>query len=91
MKNFQILCPKSHCGGWVIYIDDGDENFFGCGECGNVWFDKADLDKEIERIIQRSPHRKTFYMKETNGYYPAKNLDLDEIDRLLETETWYYD
>lgn len=87
MKNFQILCPISRCGGWVVCIDDGDENFFGCGECGNVWFDKANLDSDIEQITERYSHRKLFYRKENNGYYTTKNLDLNEINRLLETET----
>lgn len=91
MKNFQILCPLSHCGGWAVYIDNDDEKFFGCGECGNVWFDKADLDNDIEQIIQRYPHRKNFYLKTADGYYPVENLDLNQIDNLLETETWYYD
>ena len=32
-----IQCPICK-GGIVSYIDDVDEQFWGCGECGNVWF-----------------------------------------------------
>jgi DNA-directed RNA polymerase subunit M/transcription elongation factor TFIIS len=42
-----IECPICHEGA-VSYIDDGDERFWGCGECGNVWFTKSELEKAIK-------------------------------------------
>jgi ribosomal protein S27AE len=40
-----IQCPI--CGGIVSYVDNGDEKFWGCGECGNIWFSRNVLDEEI--------------------------------------------
>ena len=34
-----IECPVCH-EGIVSYITNGNEKFWGCGECGNVWFSK---------------------------------------------------
>jgi DNA-directed RNA polymerase subunit M/transcription elongation factor TFIIS len=33
----------------ISYVDDGDEKFWGCGECGNVWFKEKDLEKELKK------------------------------------------
>lgn len=43
-----IECPICH-EGIVSYIDDGDEKFWGCGECGNVWFSNETLNEAISR------------------------------------------
>ncbi len=44
-----IKCPI--CGdGIVSYIDDESEKFWGCGECGNIWNSKEDLDKAISTL-----------------------------------------
>ncbi len=42
-----IECPICH-DGIVSYIDDGEEKFWGCGECGNIWSTEEDLNKDIE-------------------------------------------
>ena len=41
-----IQCPICK-DGIVCYIDDEDKQFWGCGECGNVWFSKSELDKAM--------------------------------------------
>ena len=33
--------------GILSFIDHEKEKFWGCGECGNVWFSKQDLEKEF--------------------------------------------
>lgn len=35
----QYRCPTSHCTGWVCNVHEGDGNnsFWGCGECGRIW------------------------------------------------------
>ena len=38
----EIKCPICQ-DGIVTYVDTEDEKFWGCGECGNVWFSKEDL------------------------------------------------
>ena len=42
----QFECPICH-EGIVCYVSDDDEKFWGCGECGNVWFSKSELDNAI--------------------------------------------
>lgn len=41
-----IECPICH-GGIVSYIDNGDEKFWGCGECGSIWLTKKSLNEAI--------------------------------------------
>jgi rubrerythrin len=41
-----IECPICQ-EGVVGYIDNGDEKFWGCGECGNVWYSREALNKSI--------------------------------------------
>ena len=43
-----IECPICH-DGVVCYIDDKDEQFWGCGECGTIWKTKDDLEKDINK------------------------------------------
>lgn len=81
--NFQIHCPTSHCSGWVCFID----GFYGCGECGNVWFSKADLDQAIDEIIQQYAHRRQVYQKIDNSYQPLEN-EPSSYNALVETEIW---
>lgn len=45
-----IECPICH-DGVVCYIDDKDEQFWGCGECGNIWKTKDDLEKDINKKV----------------------------------------
>ena len=46
-KNIEtIKCPVCQ-EGIVSYIDDGEEKFWGCGECGNVWFSQEELNKDL--------------------------------------------
>ena len=83
--DFQIRCPTSHCTGWVCYIED-EPPFFGCGECGDEWYSKADLDADIARIIEKYPYRRAVY-RWKNGWQsmpfeqePADYRDLVETD-----------
>lgn len=58
MSDFQqIRCPKKRCCGFVNQVDD----FYGCGQCGNVWFSANDLKQDIELILQKYEHRKYCY------------------------------
>ncbi len=81
--NFQIHCPTAHCSGWVCFIDE----FYGCGECGNVWFSKDELDTAINEIIKKYPYRNQVYQKIDNTYQP-NDTKLPNYDKLIETEDW---
>ncbi|MEO0474511.1 MAG: hypothetical protein AAF085_00890 [Planctomycetota bacterium] len=43
-------CPVPGCEGWVVKVDEKmNDNFWGCGECGNVWQTKEELDQALGR------------------------------------------
>ena len=45
-----INCPICK-DGIVSYINDGKEKFWGCGECGNVWYKIEDI-KTADKITK---------------------------------------
>jgi ribosomal protein S27AE len=48
-ENTEIIeCPICR-EGVISYLDDGDERFWGCGECGNIWHSRYALDRDICR------------------------------------------
>lgn len=34
---FRQLCPTPDCGGIVCHVFNETEDFYGCGECGEIW------------------------------------------------------
>jgi hypothetical protein len=57
----------------VDYVDrEEDEGpFWGCGECGSIWYKKANLFKEIENIVKKFAYRKKCYRKSKREWLPA--------------------
>lgn len=70
-----LRCPKETCSGIVSYIDDAP-SFWGCGECGNVWFKKDDLYSDIKRIINKYPYRGCVYKIIDDEYFPVAGEDI---------------
>lgn len=70
-----LRCPKEACSGIVSYIDDAP-SFWGCGECGNVWFKKDDLYSDIKRIINKYPYRGCAYKIIDDEYFPVAGEDI---------------
>ena len=66
-------CPAAGCVGWVDSVDSDEEggSFWGCGECGSIWYKKAKLLKEIGTIIKRFSYRKKCYRKSKREWLPA--------------------
>ena len=79
-------CPVSGCAGAVEYVDSDEEEgpFWGCGECGSIWYKKANLLKEIEGIIKQFSYRKKCYRKSKGGWLPAdpQKLPADYEERV---------
>ena len=48
-KEITIKCPICS-DGIVSCIDNETEKFWGCGECGNVWFSKESLDDAVKQM-----------------------------------------
>ena len=65
-------CPVSCCAGFVSFVEDADEEpFWGCGECGSIWYDKAKLFEEITAIVEQHKYRKRCYQKKKGQWIPA--------------------
>lgn len=67
-------CPISQCAGWVDLIDEQSPPFWGCGECGSVWYEGKSLQKEITAIMSLYPYRASSY-KQLNGDWIPGNLN----------------
>jgi len=82
-KELVWRCPISGCHGHVSFVEDfEDKPFYGCSETGTVWYEKEDFYKDIEKIIQKYPHRKNCYENRDNEWLP-KACDIED---LIDTE-----
>ncbi|UVM50373.1 MULTISPECIES: hypothetical protein [unclassified Pseudomonas] len=52
-------------------IDTHSPPFWGCGECGSVWYEESNFQKEITEIIARHPYRGGSYEKINGKWLPA--------------------
>jgi hypothetical protein len=79
-----FLCPISHCGGLVSFIDDEEPSFYGCGECGRTWKSKESLDQDISKICETFTYRKAAYEKDKGTWLPVpyKNLPSNLMDQI---------
>ncbi|MFP3835069.1 hypothetical protein [Chryseobacterium sp. SIMBA_028] len=62
-----LRCPCNSCYGFISPISD-EKAFWGCGECGMVWFIQSDLFDAITDSIQRHPYRSNVYTKKGDHY-----------------------
>jgi len=80
MTQNNIRCPVKACSGWVCEVSDPpNPNFFGCGECGTVWWKKAELDQGIFQAIEKYPYRAKSYLKTDSGWV-AQPLEQEAKD-----------
>ncbi|KRD08140.1 hypothetical protein ASE21_15710 [Flavobacterium sp. Root901] len=88
LKEFDIYrCPVSHCIGWVDLIDDDNSSFFGCGECGSIWYEEKNFQKEITQIISLYEYRTKCYEEIGEKWLPALFENEDKnYEILVESE-----
>lgn len=89
LQSKPLRCPAPGCGGWVTLVcpSEGDKPFWGCGECGSMWYTESKLFEDIENIIKKYPYRKCSYIKEAGKYIPAALREENEhYDDLVEKE-----
>jgi len=69
-----LRCPENSCYGLISYVED-EKPFWGCGECGTVWFTQQDLFEAIEHSIEKYPYRAEVYTKKGNIFFavPLEN------------------
>jgi hypothetical protein len=78
-ENKAIQCPVPRCVGFVSFINDEKKNFYGCGECGSIWYDKKNLNKEIKVIIEKYSYRTNVYSINNEAIEPVP-LDQEPKD-----------
>ena len=66
-----LRCPVSGCAGLVSFVADA-KSFWGCGECGAVWYDESKLHSEITAIVDRFTHRRRCYARQGQKWRAAK-------------------
>lgn len=64
-------CPTRQCAGWVDLIDEKTPPFWGCAECGSVWYEDKNLQKEIADIVAKRPYRARSYRKLNGNWVPG--------------------
>lgn len=70
-QDVNYRCPITQCTGWVDFIDTHSPPFWGCGECGSVWYEERNFQKEITEIVTRHPYRAGSYEKINDKWLPA--------------------
>ena len=91
LSKYSWRSPIGGSHGFVSYIEDTDGNFFGCGETGAIWKTKEAFYRDIERIINKYPHRRHFYKKVGADWLPNNNepkninqmIDMEETEDLV--------
>lgn len=85
-----LCCPVETCDGLVVALADyGDLSAeYQCGECGNEWNSKADLDGAITAIIARYPYRRACYVKAESGWSPVECEQLPADYHELVAREW---
>lgn len=78
--------PIAGSHGFVSFVDNVSEKpFYGCGETGVIWSTRDSFYKDIESIINKYPHRSSFYKKTGDDWFPAKD-EPKNIDELIDSE-----
>lgn len=89
-----LCCPIETCDGLVVELPDhlderrSREVVYGCGECGNEWTSKADLDRDISTIVGKYPYRAACYAKGESGWLAVEYDQLPENYHELVAGEW---
>lgn len=84
--DFAIRTPIAGCCGHTTYVNDGDEAFYGCGETGAVWRTKEALNRSVEQIVKRYPHRTEFYVRLGDSWI-SSDIEEERASTLIGQET----
>ncbi|WP_339472169.1 hypothetical protein [Pseudomonas sp. EL_65y_Pfl1_R83] len=80
-------CPITQCTGWVDLIDEKTRPFWGCGECGSLWYEEKNLQKEITSIVALHPYRAHSYEQLNGKWVPAVlSSEPENYEALVEQE-----
>ena len=83
-------CPVSGCVGSVSWLEEEDPeetSHWFCDVCGSSWYEKKNLLKEIDAIIEKYPYRQACYVKVAGEWQPAdEDSEPDDYEDLVEEE-----
>ncbi|WP_339735198.1 hypothetical protein [uncultured Gimesia sp.] len=89
MADKPMRCPTPVCTGWISFVKDEDGDFWGCGECGEVWFEQDDLNDAIKEIISTYEYRKPCYQKSGKNWVAAPlKKEPEDYEELVENEDY---
>ena len=85
---YTYRCPVIGCTGWVSFItEQADEKFWGCGECGSIWYKEENLYKYISESISKYQYRSSCYKKIENSFIPGEESEeASNYEDLVERE-----
>lgn len=87
MSDHTFRCPETACIGWVSWVEDEDDSFWGCGECGSVWTESDELNEAIDESIEKHAYRKKCYRKTKGGWKPLPlEKEPEDYEELVELE-----
>lgn len=88
MADVSLRCPARACTGWVCEVADDDQTFWGCGECGNVWPTRDELNAAIDSAIEKRPYRAKCYVRSGKLWEPEPLANEPEDYEELVEEEW---
>lgn len=50
-------CPEEKCDGFVNYVEEDADSFWGCGHCGQVWEPKPEWATLLETHEKEPPNQ----------------------------------
>jgi hypothetical protein len=70
-----LRCPVPACPGFVSFIEKSKKSgaFWGCGECGSIWRDEKNLQREITAIVKRFAYRTQSYKQAGGVWVPGRD------------------
>jgi|GEM_PF-1202582 len=87
-------CPIcNNANGVVVHISGGNEELWGCGECGNVWQNEEELISAMKKANQTElEHLLPQHKQDNSNIDRLKNLHDEEIRPLIpELLSWLAD
>lgn len=86
-KNIEKLfrTPVAGSTGFITVIKMGSVKFFGCSETGAMWSDFKKLQKDVDTIIKKYPHRAGSY-KKVSGVWSHNQSEANDIENLIKGE-----
>ena len=83
--------PVSKINGYVSYIEDEGDSFYGCGESGFIWRTKQNFYKSIVQIIEKYPHRMACYKQINKDWFPSENEPQNIVELIASKEENSYE